>query len=85
MQFTNMELVLNKKVDQGAPYDGGCVLSKKKVDQGAPYDGGCTLSKVDQGAPYDGGCTVSYHTREPLLAQSVFGQQAWTLTLVVLN
>jgi len=59
MQFTNMELVLNKY--QGAPYTNGCVLQRKKVDQGHPYTNGCTLSKkVDQGAPYTNGCTVSY-------------------------
>ena len=60
MQFTTMELVLNK-VDQGYAYEGGCTLSKKKVDQGYAYEGGCTLSnQVRIGMGRDSSCTVSY-------------------------
>jgi hypothetical protein len=60
MQFTNMEFVLNKKVDQGAPWVGGCTLQRRKVDQGAPWVGGCTVSRlVGLGLGRDSSCTVS--------------------------
>jgi hypothetical protein len=43
MQFTNMEFVLNKKVDQGAPWVGGCTVSRL-VGLGLGRDSSCTVS-----------------------------------------